>query len=120
MNYSKLNELAAKVMGWTDRVELNGSFTAWWSGENGQNRKKEDWNPSICADDALILLEKIAGNEGIMLHKLKKRYGNWVCWLKSGANCRAFYEAKSAPLAMTLCALRAADIPESEITAAME
>lgn len=116
MNIQKLNYLAGRAMGWTlsNGIDMY-SDGKWFTGSPDSPHtecQEYEWNPSTCADDALVLLEK--------------KYGAWFlkAW-KGGYSCGPLngewaVTAVTVPLAMTLCALRAAGIPESEITAAME
>lgn len=116
MNSQKLNELAAKAMGW--ELQTEGTIQPYWAIKRGGELIgttgwfKDDWNPSTCADDALVLLEKMCEGRWFLKH-----------W-KGGFSCGPIPDewavtSVSAPLAMTLCALRAAGIPESEIQGAL-
>lgn len=99
----KLNQLAAKAMGY--------EFT------DAQLRVVK-WNPVGCADDALMLLEKVA------------KYGFEIVAYGEGAdyfvtaksnpepfteNVFATSHGETAPLAMTLCALRAEGVSDAEM-----
>lgn len=116
MNYSKLNELAAKAMGYS--VDPDGSTWQPVEGESeGWREIEKAFEPSTCADDALMLINKIGDRD------------DWECSYHFGEDNYDVYNvfigayaasSDSMPLAMTLCALRAAGISESEITAAME
>ena len=130
MNTTKINELAAKAMGW----KLVKAPTHWQC--DGAGKDDEAWqipgrplddgqlqcrrcssvpNCAECADDALVLLEHCCTRGGWQLNHLGTM--NYHCSMTSMI---AEGEAGTAPLAITLCALRAAGIPEPEITAAME
>lgn len=118
MNYQRLNELAAKAMGWhyMNKFSEFSQADAWCSDEAVQ-RPIGDWNPSTCADDALTLLEHVV--EGWGYWTVAKCSGCYVA--KIDGNGRLISdEAETAPLAITICALRATGIPLSEITAAMK
>lgn len=137
-----------EAQGYQSHDRENPIGVMWWKGEGGgvfrrykfMNKTYGDWQfpnfasawvPSQRMDDALILLDRIsAGGKWSVEHPSKRGrifneyatddglYRAW-CELENGDSKYASW-AKTAPLAMTLCALRAAGIPESEITAAME
>lgn len=126
----KLNALAARAMGWTLDARLSLKEYEWqyMNGDKWVGRSYIQWRPSTCADDALTLLEKMAGHKIISIHRTGDDESRpWECaievfdeqeFLGTKAESHAF--GATPHLAVTICALRAANIPESEITAAME
>lgn len=122
MNYQRLNELAAKAMGYEElHLPKDGGRNPFvmYSRPGMDNIVTSDWNPSTCADDALVLLEKSTARTGRKGWKLMRMndgdYGCVIPWNRKGQGTEL-----TAPLAMTLCALRAAGISESEIQEALK
>lgn len=111
MNYIKLNELAAKVMGWTeDRPD------AWDIPGEDRILFKNEWNPCEDLNDASALLEKVVpAKNSWAANKLPANEEGELYWACTGI-IEAY--APTEALAKTLCALRASDIPESSITEA--
>lgn len=117
MNYSKLNELAAKAMGWrhTGLNPMDLIRPAWLKDVDVHDfaRYVDDWDPASCVDDAFMLLEKVTGNN----YTIERVEGS--VWVHAHITDSQSNE-KPLCIAITLCSLTAAGIPESEITAAME
>lgn len=114
----KLNALAARAMGWHRAGHaLSGPY---WEGKDVLIEIAE-WNPAIRFDDSCRMLETILKGRS---YEMRSNGGAWDC-ITNPINEFDFEYPKAlifdtAPLAMTVCALRAAGIPESEITAAMK
>lgn len=121
MDNTKLNELAAKAMGWTFVAYApHGFASSLWDKGGGKVSIPGDWNPAECADDALVLLEKIAeGNEWHFGATQGQKYGAQIRRNKSDRKIISAL-AETPSLAMTLCALRAAGISETEIADALK
>lgn len=113
MNYSKLNELAAKAMGW----EWSGRFGWMMNGTPVHSRLDYTWSPSTCADDALVLLEKAAQGKGYSIYMFPEEKKPYDVELEVDKRCT---DESTLPLAMTVAALRAFGIPEPEIQSAMK
>lgn len=114
MNITKLNELAAKAMGWNRRSIDGGATTAWCNAE-GKFAAYYHWSPATCADDALTLGAKLCSE---MPWKLEwdEKSKTFLCDIIGAAD---FGRGKEAPKAMTICFLRAAGISEAEIGEAL-
>ena len=113
MTPSKLNELAAvRVMGW--RV-TEGAWVKWYSSDDGRKTHSPDWNPATDIADAWRLVEKVAATNPNGCWQLTRRFdGVWRCEFFDG-KLRVAAHNKTAPLAITLAALRAVGVEESEL-----
>jgi hypothetical protein len=113
---NKLNELAARAMGWLktdDGWENPDPMT-----DDDKYKSLMVWRPSIDLNDAAELLEKCSRN------------GAWTCnrnmseepaaryWVADNGGYQAW--AATMPLAMTICALRASGVSETEISDALK
>ena len=118
MNYIKLNELAAQVMGWRKAGHaLSGPY---WEGK-GEIIERRNWSPSTKYDDAEKLLERVLA--GRVYETRKTGHGYDVITMPINEfdfNYPKALKFETLPLAMTVCALRASGIPESSITEAQE
>lgn len=119
MNYQRLNELAAKAMGWTligwGKCEPSAPF---YQNEDGESTfSTSTWNPSTCADDALVLLEKVAQGKGYSIYMFPEEKKPYNVELEVFKYCTG---EKTLPVAMTVAALRASGIPEYEIQEALK
>lgn len=112
----KLDDLCAiKVMGYRIEdgwvKELKGDH--WW-----ELCEPHEWNPSTSLDDALVCLERAANgypwSAGRQAAGLKG--GPCFCYFHGGER----QDAETIAIAMCKIALRAAGVPESEISLAME
>lgn len=115
MNTQKLNELAAKAMGWeryTD-TSMPGYPVGMYKKPDGTKLFFRTWNPCVLAEDALSLIEQVIGPATWRVEHDDCQY------LAQEYSKNTFGRATTFPLAMTLCALRAAGIPESDIEACL-
>lgn len=118
MNTQKLNELSAKAMGWTKEYDRDMELHFYQRSDGKFAMMCAGWHPSECADDALVLLDRVCGTEWWQLAKSDAGEG-YTC--DSGA-IKAPYSryAETPALAMLFCALRIAGIHESEIEDALK
>lgn len=116
MDKTKLNELAAKAMGWVNSIDPVGN--SGWLDASGIFHDVVK-NPATCADDALVLLEKVAVGSVCEGWNMEVRTPNGK--RRFAVDCDGCWgNADTAALAMTFCALRAFGIPESEIQEALK
>lgn len=111
----KLDDLCAiKVMGYRIEdgwvKEFKGDH--WW-----ELCEPHEWNPSTSLDDALVCLERAAQGKGYSIYMFPEEKKPYDVELEVFKVCT---DAKTLPLAMCLCALRAMGVSESEISLAME
>lgn len=106
MDKQRLNELAAKAMGW------HKGFYASWEDDNGKFMEKiNKWNPAECADDALALLENMADMNAWVIESVPTRSGLYFCRIDAAD---AQGDEKTLPLAMLVCALRCFGTPKTK------
>lgn len=123
MDNTKLNELAARAMGWKLFSPPHLNYAKIWATKDGIIQcPVGEWNPAGCADDALVLLTKAAGTQRYELCNVGESMAGqdgkcrWYCVINIGRT--AF--AETAALAMTLCALRASpEVTEEQIQEAL-
>lgn len=138
MDNTKLNDLAGRAMGWEQEwkgypgysnreppigiMRWKGSFLKHayanlpWA-EFEKDLMSRPWNPSTCADDALMLINKAVERWGYW--SLDKCSGCYEA-VTQGGNREFTGEAETPALSLTLCALRAAGISETEIQEALK
>jgi len=126
---NKLNELAAKAMGWYESIETVGDMLIRWYGNDAQTftQRVTDWNPSTDLNDAAEFLEKITNGNPWYLVKhdkenlyLKETRLFWYCYADGEKKQAHSGYAETEALAKCLCALRAANISEQEIQDALK
>lgn len=141
MDNTKLNALAGRAMGWVLNIEMfhDGLEYARWVNANDNSSTLyydhisqsiwrdpqfqplacRQWNPSTCADDALMLLTKACASGNWTLEARRSTHYEG----KTRYSCESYGTwgyADTTPLAMALCALRAAGISETEIQEALK
>lgn len=127
MDNTKLNELAAKAMGWVLEITPSRKEYIWHTPNQQDGIYARNWNPAGCADDAMTVLIKtsIGWAKWILICDSDPIPSIYECWIQDldddGVDRRRCYsKAYTAPLAMTLCALRASpEVTEEQIQEAM-
>jgi hypothetical protein len=122
MNTSRINALAAKVMGWEQvtvhRPPLGGvnmDYLAWDTGK--RYLPVSEWTPTDYFPQAFKLLEHVADGRTFTMSVFTD--GRAISAYVSMGNYDA--SGRTAPLAMTLCALRASPrITDDELNEALE
>lgn len=115
----KLDDLCAiKVMGWEFIAYAPPGFvSSIWDTHGGKATIPGDFSPSTSLDDALVCLERAAQGKGYSIYMFPEEKKPYDVELEVFKMCT---DAKTLPLAMCICSLRAMGIPESEISLAME
>ena len=125
MKYPKLNELVAtKVMGWTleEDHDLDGLFYA-LDGNYAVSRNR--WNPATDLNSAFEVIEEAAGGiQGIWsVHPVSAPDVHFAAeisqpWNLGNKKICGLHNQLS--IAICICSLRACNVPETEIAAALE